>query len=125
MATLVTSTGKAIIVQRMFGSTPTQQEPQFIGWGIGAGSTTVADTALFTEAAETRVSGTSTAITTTDTNDTHQCVGTMTSLTAQTITNAGIFDSITSGGLYVKGDFTGIPVNGGDQIQFTFTVQLL
>lgn len=121
--TVVTNVGKGIIAKRMYG-TPTQTEPKFIGWGTGAGTSAVGNTTLFTEAAEARVTGTGSTITTTLTNDTHQCVGTMTSLSTQTITNAGVFDALTVGNLYVKGDFTGVPVNSGDAIQFTIKVQM-
>ena len=43
--------------------------------------------------------------------------------TGETITNAGLFDASTSGNLFVKGDFTGIALNSGDSIAFTFKVQ--
>ena len=60
---------------------------------------------------------------TSTTNDTYQVVGTQTAGTGETITNAGLFDASTSGNLFVKGDFTGIALNSGDSIQFTFKVQ--
>jgi hypothetical protein len=50
-------------------------------------------------------------------------VGTITAGTTETITNAGLFDASTSGNLFVKGDFTGIALNSGDSIQFTFKCQ--
>jgi len=70
-----------------------------------------------------RVSGTTSQVTTSTTNDTYQVVGTQTAGTSETITNAGLFDASTSGNLFVKGDFSGIPLNNGDSIQFTFKVQ--
>jgi hypothetical protein len=124
VATVVTNVGKSIIAKRMFGGTPSQVEPKYLAWGTGAGTAAAGNTSLFTEAAETRVSGTGSTITTTNTDDTHQIVATITSGSAQTITNAGIFDASTSGNLYVKGDFTGIALNNGDSIQFTFKVQM-
>ena len=36
MSSLVPNVGKAIISGRMFGGTPTQTEPHFVGWGTGA-----------------------------------------------------------------------------------------
>lgn len=123
--TVVTNAGRAIMAKRMFGATPTQDEPKYIAWGTGAGTSIVTNTTLFTEAAETRVAGSASTITTAVTDDTHQCVGTITSSSAQTITNAGVFDASTSGNLYLKGDFTGIPVAIGDSIQFTAKVQML
>jgi len=120
MANVLTNAGKAIISGRMFGSTPTQTEPRHVAWGTGAGTAAAADTTLFTEAAEARTAGTSSQVTTTVTNDTHQVVGTITAAAGKTITNAGVFDASTSGNLYVKGDFTGLALLTGDSIQFTF-----
>lgn len=123
--TVVTNAGRAVIAKRMFGTTPTQLEPKYIGWGTGAGTSAVGNTTLFTEAAESRVVGTASTVTTAVTDDTHQCVGTITSASSQTITNAGLFDASSTGNLYVKGDFTGIVVGIGDAIQFTIKVQML
>lgn len=122
MATVVANAGRAIISGRMFGATPSQAEPKFIGWGTGAGTAAVADTTLFTETG-TRATGTSSQVTTSVTNDTHQVTGTMTAGGALTITNAGVFDASTVGNLYIKGDFTGIALSSGDSIAFTFKVQ--
>ena len=71
-ATVVTSVGKGIIAQRMFGATPSQAEPKYIGIGTGATgaarTAVAADTAL-TTGVETRATGTGSAVTTTTTND--------------------------------------------------------
>ena len=120
MATLLVNTGKAIVTNYLNGGAATQ--PKYVAWGTGAGTTAATDTTLFTETG-TRVSGTSSQVTTSVTNDTIQVVGTQTAGTTETITNAGLFDASTSGNLFVKGDFTGIALNSGDSIQFTFKVQ--
>ena len=120
MATLLVNTGKAIVTNYLNGGGATQ--PKYIGWGTGAGTTAATDTTLFTEVLP-RVSGTTSQVTTSTTNDTFQVVGTQTAGTSETITNAGLFDASTSGNLFVKGDFSGIPLNNGDSIQFTFKVQ--
>ena len=120
MATLLVNTGKAIITNYLNGGAATQ--PKYIGWGTGAGTTGATDTTLFTEVLP-RVSGTTSQVTTSTTNDTYQVVGTQTAGVTETITNAGLFDASTSGNLFVKGDFSGIPLNNGDSIQFTFKVQ--
>lgn len=121
MATVVTNAGKTIKMNRLKG---TGTEPVYIGWGTGAGTAAIADTTLFTEAAEARVSGTSSIVTTTTTNDTYQLTGTITcSGAGKTITNAGNFDASTAGNLHVKGDFTGIALNVGDSIAFTIKDQ--
>ena len=119
MATLLVATGKAIVTNRLNGGGTT---PSYVGWGTGAGTTSNTDTTLFTEVLP-RVSGTVSQVTTSTTNDTYQVVATQTASTSETITNAGIFDASTSGNLFAKGDFTGIALNSGDSIQFTFKVQ--
>ena len=120
MATLLVNTGKAIVTNYLNGGAATQ--PKYVAWGTGAGTTGATDTTLFTEVTP-RVSGTTSQVTTSTTNDTFQVVGTQTAGTSETITNAGLFDASTAGNLFVKGDFTGIALNTSDSIQFTFKVQ--
>jgi len=120
MATLLVNTGKAIVTNYLAGGAATQ--PKYVGWGTGSGTTSATDTTLFTEVTP-RTTGTATQVTTSTTNDTYQVVGTQTAATGETITNAGLFDATTSGNLFAKGDFSGIALNSGDSIQFTFKVQ--
>ena len=120
MATLLVNTGKAIVTNYLNGGAATQ--PKYVAWGTGAGTTAATDTTLFTETGS-RVSGTTTQQTTSTTNDTFQVVGTLTAGGSLTITNAGTFDASTSGNLFIKGDFTGVPLNSGDSIQFTVKCQ--
>jgi len=120
MATLLVNTGKAIITNYLNGGSATQ--PKYVAWGTGVGTTAATDTTLFTEVLP-RVSGTTSQVTTSTTNDTYQVVGTQTAGTSETITNAGLFDASTSGNLFIKGDFTGVPLSTGDSIQFTFKCQ--
>jgi hypothetical protein len=130
MASLVPTVGKAIISGRMIGATPTQVEPHFVGWGTGAGAGAAGSTDLSTPATEARTSGTSTQVTTTVTNDTHQVVATITCAGAgKTITNVGIFDAAGSGSppsggvLYAIFDGLSQALLVGDSIQFTAKVQ--
>ena len=120
MTTLLVNTGKAIVTNYLNGGAATQ--PKYVAWGTGAGTTAATDTTLFTEVTP-RVSGTTSQVTTSTTNDTFQVVGTQTAGTSETITNAGLFDASTSGNLFIKGDFTGVPLSTGDSIQFTFKCQ--
>jgi hypothetical protein len=119
MATLLVNTGRAIVTNRIKGS---GTEPVYVAYGTGAGTTAAADTTLFTETG-TRQTGTSTQQTTSTTNDTYQVVGTQTAGGTLAITNAGLFDAVTVGNLFVKGDFTTINLSSGDSIQFTFKTQ--
>jgi hypothetical protein len=120
MATLLVNTGKAIVTNYLNGGAATQ--PKYVAWGTGAGTTGATDTTLFTETGS-RVTGTTSQVTTSTTNDTLQVVGTQTAGSTLAITNAGLFDASTSGNLFAKGDFSTINLNTGDSIQFTFKVQ--
>ena len=118
MSNVITTVGKAFVTLTLSTSIG-----KYIGWGTGAGTAAVTDTTLFTEAAEARVSGTQTQQTTTNTNDTYQVVGTLVSLSTQTITNAGVLSASTSGTLILHSDFTGVPLLANDSIAFTFKLQ--
>jgi hypothetical protein len=85
-------------------------------WGTGAGTAAKGDTTLFTEAAEARGNTTNTQ----PIANQNQFVATVTSLSAQTITNAGVFDAASAGTMLLKSDFTGIALAVGDSIAFTF-----
>ena len=119
MATVLTTVGKAYIVDKLDTTVATKLE--YVAWGTGAGTAAVGDTTLFTEATEARTLGTLTQ----PAADTMRCVGTITCAGAgKTITNAGSFTASTAGTLGVKGDFTGIVLAIGDQIQFTIDIQI-
>lgn len=118
MADVFTTAGKGFITSTLVSSTA-----KYIGWGTGAGTAAAGDTTLNTEAAEARVAGTQTQQTTTVTNDTYQVVGTMTSSSGQTITNAGVLSASTVGTLVLHSDFTGVPLVSGDSIAFTFKLK--
>lgn len=123
MASLVPNVGKAIIAGRMFGSTPTQAEPKYLDWGTGASAGAAASTGVSTAGGESRTAGTSSMVTTTQTNDTHQVVGTITATGGKTITNVGLFDASTSGVLYAIFDGLSVALVSGDAIAFTAKVQ--
>lgn len=123
MATVLTHAGKAIITNRIIGS---GTEPKYIGWGTGTTTAAVGDTALTTEdvtGGYARVSGTGTRVTTSQTNDTYQVVGTLTAGAALAIAEAGTFDAATTGNICVHGNFTAITLAASDSIAFTIKVQ--
>jgi hypothetical protein len=132
VATVITNAGLVIPSGRMIGTTPSQAEPKQSSWGTSAGTAAVGDTTLFGEKAldlaatsGSRVTGSSTQTTGSQTNDTYQVTATMTATGANTVTNAGLWDNQTigSGTLYLKGDFTGIVLGIGDAIAFTYKVR--
>lgn len=120
MATLVVNGGRAIFTNRLkAGGT----EPNFVAVGTGVGTAALADTTLFTEV-ETRVAGTSTQQTTSTTNDTYQVIGTVSITATRALTNAGLFDAVSAGNMFTKGDFATINLVSGDSLQETWKVQV-
>lgn len=128
MAPLVTNAGDAIISGRMFGATPSQTEPKYLQWGTSSTAEAKTQTALVAAANEARLAGTSSQVTVTVTNDTHQIVGTITSSSTQTIQEVGVFDAAGSGtpatgaNMYVRGVHGSVAVNSGDSIAYTIKV---
>jgi hypothetical protein len=126
MPTVLTNAGRALVTNRVnSGGTL----PNNLAWGTGAGSSVVTDTTLFTEdtggsPVYARIAGTTSQQTTSVTNDTYQVSGTITANATKTITNAGVFDALTAGNLFLKADFTGVPLNANDSITFVWKWQL-
>ena len=120
MATVLTNTGKAKMIDGVYGTALTA--PTYVDWGTGTNAAAAADTALQTAGGESRTNGTKSKTTTTVTNDTYQVVGTITATAGKTITEAGLFDAATVGNMYVRGVFTGIVLSTGDGIQFTIQI---
>ncbi len=113
-------TAIAIFNQRLKGQ---GGEPKWIAWGTGAGVHTRTRTALFTEASEARVEGTTSVLTITRTDDTYQISGVMTADGSKSITNAGVFDADEDGNPFVLSDFSAYPVENGNQIAFVWKIQ--
>lgn len=125
MATTVvlTNAGRAILTNRIIGAGTT---PSYVGWGTGAGTAAAADTALVTEdvtGGYARINGTTSRVTTSQTNDTYQVVATITALASLTITEAGVFDAVAAGNMLIHGTFTGIALSTSDSITFTVKLQ--
>ena len=122
MATVVKliATGREICARRVLG---TGTEPKRIKWGTGTTAPDDGDVELETISAESAVTGVSSVTTTTTTGDTYRVVGTMTSNSTQTITEAGLFDPVPT--LFIRGTFDGIPLENGDSIQFTIEGQFI
>ena len=93
--------------------------PGWVGWGIGTIAPVVGNTGLGTPSAEARTVGIKTQETTTTTNDTYQVVALITALSAQAITEVGVFDALTAGNLFLRGTFSAINVSIDDTIEFT------
>lgn len=126
MAAMVVNAGKDIITNRIKGA---GTEPLNVQWGTSATAEAATQTALVTPANEARVAGTSSRVTTTTTNDTYQVAGTVTSASAQTIQEVGLFDSAGTGTPATGGNMLMRAVHGsttlaiGDAIAYTVKVQ--
>lgn len=125
-ATVVTNVGKGIAAKRHIGTTPAQAEPNYIGIGVGATgaarTAAAADTALSTPV-ESRVAGTSSTVTTSQTNDTYQTVGTITASAPRAVDEAATFDASTSGNMDISATFAVVNLGSGDSLQLTMKKQ--
>ena len=102
---------------------------KFLQWGVGTGAARSANVVTTTGTTEARTTGTLSQQTTSQTNDTFQCVGTITALETVAITEVGVFDAAgtgsppTGGNMDIYGYFSAINLNTGDSISFTLQVQ--
>lgn len=124
--TVITNVGKGICAKRLVGATPSQAEPKYVAIGTGATgaarTAAVGDTALSTEV-ETRATGTNSTVTTSQTNDTYQVVGTVTATTARAVDEAGIFDASSAGNMFFSATFSVVNLANGDSLQLTAKTQ--
>lgn len=118
MADIFTQAGEEFVADLVDG-TVSAPANWYVAWGTGAGTAVKGSTTLFTEASESRVTATETQ----PAADQNRFVGTITCAgSGKTITNAGVFSASTVGTLLLHSDFTGVALNVGDSIQFTFTI---
>lgn len=118
MADIFTDAGEDLVANQMDSNTAATITNWYVGMGTGAGTILKSDTTLDTETSESRVATTDTQP---NTNQ-NRYVGTIVGDGTKTIVNAGIFDASTNGNLLLASDFTGIGIDSGDSIQFTFTI---
>lgn len=125
MAVVLTNVGEEFVVDKL--TETVQTKPEYIGWGTGATTPAKTGTDISTPANEARVLAT-TSKTGAGGTAKYQAVGTLTSASAQTITNAGLFTAAgtgtppSGGSLIVWGDHTGVALAINDQIAYTFTL---
>jgi hypothetical protein len=118
MGVVFTSAGEGLAAD-YFDGTASAPANWYIAWGTGTNSAAKGDTALQTEAAESRVTATKTQ----PSADKNRLVGTITATGSKTITEAGVFTASSSGTMPVRGDFSGIAVVSGDSIEFTIEIE--
>lgn len=119
----ITNAGLAILAARVKGQ---GTEPKYLAWGTGAGVAAPGDTALFTEASETRVAMASQLITVTQTGDSYKLTGSIIADAEKTITNWGVFDAATGGNLLLHvSESAGVDFLASQLGAFTFRLQFL
>ena len=117
---LIVNTGHKAYADQIGGTTTTPFTA--MAYGTGAVAASASDTALGAEVA--RGAATVTNTTTTTTGDTEQWVKTFTAGGSQAITEEGILNNNTSGGiLLARQVFSAINMVNGDTIQFTHKIQ--
>ena len=120
LATVFTSVGEDEVADFINGdgSAPANY---FIAWGTDNTTADKADTTLGIESAETRATG----VNTQPTADTNQWVGTLTSLSTQSIAEMGLLDLVTGGNLFIRKDYAAaFDLETDDQIEFTVTLEM-
>jgi hypothetical protein len=116
---LKTKAGLTITANRIKGS---GTEPKYLGWGTGTTAATINDTGLETAAAESRTEGTSSIVTTDNTDDTYRVSATLTCAGAgKTISEVALFDASTAGNCFARVTFDGIALEVGESIAFTIS----
>ena len=125
VATVFTNSGKRTTADRML-TTPTRNPLKFIAMGVGATgaarTAVAADTALSTEV-ESRATGTESTVTTTQTGDTYQTVGTISATANRSVDEAGTFDASSAGNMGISATMNVISLVSGDSLQLTMKVQ--
>lgn len=120
MATsLVTNVGLGLITGYLAASAS-----KYVAWGTDGTEAAATDTALGSESAESRTSGTQTQQTSSTTNDTYRCVGEIVATDTRAIQEVGIFDAASSGNMFMHANFTTINLSLNDSIEFTINTTL-
>lgn len=124
MATVLTNAGEEWAVDKI--NETVQTEPEYIGWGEGAGTAVKADTDLFTPVntdpgAVLRLVGTSSK-TGTGATAKYQVIATLQSTNVNAKTNVGAWTAVSGGTLVIKADHTSTAMAIGDKIEYTITI---
>lgn len=117
MAALVTNQGEEQVVDSMIADTTWTH----IGWGTSAVAEAETQTDLVTASAEARVAATLSKVGTGDTAA-YQATGTLTSASAQTIREVGLFASATTANLGVRAVHSDTILAIGEGIAYTIQV---
>ena len=122
---LVTNAGKAIVAGLMTGDVTNFFD--YIAVGTGTTGAALTDTTLETETADSglsRAASTNSRVTTDVTNDTAQFAKTFTVTGTKAVTESGVFDASSTGGLLARQTFSAINVVSGDSLTITWKVDV-
>lgn len=108
--------GEELIVDLLVTSTI-----KYIDSGTGTTAPVKANTGMETGCGEGRTTGTQSEAS----PSVYQVVGTHTYAGTFAITEAGLFDAVSAGVMAIRGTFSSIGVDASDQIEFTFTLEIL
>lgn len=118
MAVVLTQSCEEWIVDKIDNQVTTNIE--YIAWGSGSGSLSKNNTTLFNEEGESRIEAARSQVSA----DVVEWMGTITAEAVKTITEAGLLNNITAGSLLMHGNFTGIDLEIGDKIEFSFQLEI-
>jgi len=122
---LITNAGFAGAASRI-GGAGSEAIFNYIAVGTGVTAANVSDTTLGTETAASglsRVAGTMSRVTTTQTNDTSQATTTFTVSGTVAVTESGLLNAASSGVLLCRQVFTAINVVNGDSLAITWKIK--
>lgn len=91
---------------------------KYVGWGSGTTAFAVTQTALVSENAEARTSGTISQ----PAANTHRVVGTITATGTRVVEEVGLFDAATVGNMIVRATHGQLNLVSGDQVAYTIDV---
>lgn len=116
---MVVNTGLAWLAGALSGDVADPTLMKYVGVGTGTTAAAEGDTDLETPV-ESRATGTPSRVTTDDTNDTYQVVGTITMTSSRSITEVGIFSAPSGGTLFSRSVFAAETVGSGNSLQVTY-----
>ena len=114
MANVVTDVGLGLITALLAASTH-----KYLSWGTDDTAANVTDTALGTESAEDRTTGSQSQVTTTTADDTYQVTGAITATDTRAIVEHGVHSADDAGSLLGHAVFTVVNLVADDSITFT------
>jgi hypothetical protein len=119
---LVTNAGEEYAVDKLMDKTGSiTTRPEFVAWGTSSTAEAETQTTLVAESAEARVSGTVSKVGTGDAA-VMRVVATLTSGSAQTIREVGLFTALTVGTMFMRHVHSDTVLANGEGIQYTIEI---